>query len=72
MVQAAYPFLEMLPVLPWSVGSTHRRRMEREAKAKVMASFFGEKFIQFLAAGAVLPRSSWKKRLKSTVSSKST
>ena len=36
---------------------THRRRMEREAKAKVVASVWGADFVQFLAALAVLPRS---------------
>ena len=39
------------------VGTTHRRRMEKEEKAKVDASVWGAKFIQFLAALAVLPRS---------------
>ena len=34
------------------VWCTHRRRMEREAKAKVVASVWGAEFIQFLA---VLP-----------------
>ena len=43
----------------------HRRRMEREAKAKVVASVWGAKFVQFLAALAVLPLSIWKKRLNS-------
>ena len=38
-------------------GITHRRRMETEEKAKVDASVWGAKFIQFLAALAVLPRS---------------
>ena len=33
-----------------------RRRMETEAKAKVVAPFWGVKFIKFLAALAVLPR----------------
>ena len=40
----------------------HRRRMEREAKAKVVASVWGAKFVQFLAALAVLPRSIWKNK----------
>ena len=40
--------------------------MEREAKAKVVASVWGEDFVQFLAALAVLPLSI------STVSSKPT
>ena len=39
---------------------------EAEAKAKVDASVWGAKFVQFLAAPAVLPRSIWKKRLNST------
>ena len=39
-----------------SVGQAHRRRMEREAKAKVVASVWGADFIQFLAALSVLPR----------------
>ena len=38
------------------MGSDHRRRMELEDKAKVVAS------VQFLAALAVLPLSIWKKR----------
>ena len=33
----------------------HRRRMETEAKAKVVASVWGAKFIKFLAALAILP-----------------
>ena len=43
----------------------HRRRMETEAKAKVVTSVWGADFVQFLAALAVLPRSIWKKRLNS-------
>ena len=43
--------------------------MEREAKTKVVASVWGADFVQFLAALAVLPRSLWKNRMKSTVSS---
>ena len=31
----------------------HRRRMESEAKAKVVASILGAKFVQFLSALAV-------------------
>ena len=37
-------------------GSGHRRRMETEGKAKVVASVWGVKFVQFLAALAVLSR----------------
>ena len=40
--------------------------METEAKAKVVASVWGAKFVQFLAVLAVLLRSIWKKRLNST------
>ena len=39
------------------ISYSHRRRMEREAKAKVVASVWGADFVQFLAALAVLPRS---------------
>ena len=39
--------------------------MEREEKAKVVASVWGAEFVQFLAALVVLPRSIWKKRLNS-------
>ena len=35
----------------------HRRRMETEGKAKVVASVWGAKFVQFLAALAVFSRS---------------
>ena len=38
------------------MSSDHRRRMETEAKAKVVANVCGAKFIQFLAALAVLPQ----------------
>ena len=34
----------------------HRRRMELEDKAKVVASVWGAEFIQFLAALAILPK----------------
>ena len=46
----------------------HRRRLDREAKAKVVASVWGADFVQFLAALAVLPRSIWKKRFNSSYS----
>ena len=35
----------------------HRRRMETETKATVVASVWGAEFIKFLAAQAILPRS---------------
>ena len=34
---------------------SHRRRIELEDKAKVVASVWGTEFVQFLAALAVLP-----------------
>ena len=37
------------------VNSTHRRRIELEDKAKVVAYVWGPEFVQFLAALAVLP-----------------
>ena len=50
--------------------SIHRRRMETEAKLKIVASVWGTEFIPFLAMLAILPRSIWKNRINSTVSSK--
>ena len=44
----------------------HRRRMELEAKAKVVSSVWGEIFVQYLAALAVSPRSIWKNRMNLT------
>ena len=44
----------------------HRRRMEGEAKAKVVASVWGTKFNQFLTALAVLHWTIWKKRMNSS------
>ena len=46
--------------------------MEKENKAKVVASVWGAEFIKFLAAQAVVPPSIWKKRLNSSYPSKST
>ena len=51
------------------VLTSHKRRMGTEAKAKVVASIWGAKFVKFLAALAVLPRSIRKNRMNSTVSS---
>ena len=56
-------------------GIKHRRRMEREEKAKVVASVWGgggKDFVQFLSALAVLPWSIWKNMMNSTFSSKQT
>ena len=49
----------------------HRRRIKTEEKAKVVASVWGEEFIQFLAALAVLPRTILKNRMNSSFSFKS-
>ena len=49
----------------YGMSSIHRRRIETEGKAKVVASVWGAEFVQFLAALAVLPRSIEKKRLNS-------
>ena len=46
--------------------------MEKEEKAKVVASGWGAEFCQFFAALAVLPRSIWYKTYNSSFSSKST
>ena len=46
-----------LQPLSFFLVSKHRRRMETEAKAKVVAPVWGTEFIQFLAAQAILPRS---------------
>ena len=48
----------------------HRRRIGLEDKVKVVASVWGAKFVQFLAALAVLPRSIWKNMMNSTFSFK--
>ena len=48
-----------------------RIEREREAKAKFFASVWRADFVQFIAALAVLPRSIWKNRMKSTVSTAS-
>ena len=42
--------------------------METEAKAKVVASVWGEEFMHFLAALAILPRVIWIKRLNTSKS----
>ena len=50
------------------ITEDHTRRIEKEGKAKVVASPWGgggAEFVQFLAALAVLPWSMWKKLLNS-------
>ena len=49
----------------------HRRRIKSEAKAKVVASAWGEEFIQFLASLAILPRIILKNMMNSSFSFKS-
>ena len=44
----------------------HRIRIKTEEKAKVVASVWGEEFIQFLAALAVLPRTILNNRMNCT------
>ena len=46
-----------------------QRRMEREAKAKVIASVWGAKFIKFLAALAISHQDDMKNRMNSSFSS---
>ena len=54
-------------------SAEHRRMMEREAKAKVVACVWGgADLVQFLAALAIFPRLIWKNMMNSTFSSKST
>ena len=50
------------------VKLTHRRKIKTEEKVKVVASVWGEEFINFLAALAVLPRTILKNRLNSSFS----
>ena len=42
----------------------NRRRLETKAKAKVVASVWGAKFIPFLAALAVFPSVEWKEKVE--------
>ena len=51
-------------------GEWHRKSMGTEAKAKIVTSILGGKFVQFLAAQAVLPPLIWKKQLNSPVYAK--
>ena len=53
-------------------GEGLRRKMETEAKAKVVASVWGAECIQFLAGLAILPQSIWKNSMNSTFFPKST
>ena len=64
--------LFLLDILTLWSSAYCRRRMEREAKAKVVTSVWGADFIQFLGVLAILPRSIWKNRMNSTFSSKLT
>ena len=51
-------------------GQYSRRRIELEDKVKVVAAVWGAKFVEFLAALAVLPLAIWKNRMNSTFSFK--
>ena len=44
----------------------HRRRLETEAKAKVIASVWGTEFMQFLAALAIVHKDFLKNRMNCT------
>ena len=48
----------------------HRRRIKTEEEAKVVASVWGEEFIKFLAALAILPRTILKNSMNSCFSFK--
>ena len=56
----------------FTITLQHRRRIETEGKAKIVASVWGANFLNFFAALAVLYLSIWKKQFNSTVSFKST
>ena len=47
-------------------NATHRRRIKKEEKAKVVASVRGEEFIHILAALDVLPRKILNNRMNCT------
>ena len=49
-----------------TVDTKHRRRIKPEEKAKVVASIWVEKYIQFLVALAVLPRKNLNNRMNGT------
>ena len=49
----------------------HRRRIKTEEKAKVVSFVWGDEFIQFLTALAVLPRTILKNRMNSFFTLKS-
>ena len=49
----------MVALIPY----IHKRRIKTEEKAKVVASVWGEEFIQFLATLAILPRTILKNRM---------
>ena len=52
------------------LGLDHKRRIKTEEKAKVVVSVWGEEFIQFLAATAILPRTILNNRMNSSFSFK--
>ena len=62
----------LFALLLYTLHRDHRRRMELNDKANVVASVWRAECGQFLAALAVLSRSIWKNRMNSPVFSKST
>ena len=64
--QVGYALCSSWPDTGFLLYQTHRRMMEREAKAKVVVSVWGAEFIHFLAPLAVLHPLIWKKWLNST------
>ena len=53
-------------VFMWNCSTYHRRRINTEEKAKVVASVWGTECIQFLAAPTILHQDELKKRMNCT------
>ena len=66
------PYLVYEPVPSSAIGIEEGWGVGTEAVAKVVASIAVAKFVQFLAALGVLPRSLWNKWLNSPLSFRST
>ena len=56
----------LVPKCGYPFSAHQRRRIKTEEKAKVVASVWGEEFIQFLAVLAVLPRTILNDRMNCT------
>ena len=52
--------------MAWYQWEEHRKRIKTEEKAKVVAAVWGEKFIKFLAALAILHQDDMMKRINCT------